>query len=285
MVSAPGLLRQPVRNEPLVGATGTGRPLWVQLVGGRAEELGRAASRAVTLGARLIDLNLGCPVHKVQKTGGGVALMREPERAAALLRAARRACPEEVPVTVKMRLGWDNASRNAPELARRLVDEGAAAVTVHGRTGAQGFRGRVDLRGIREVVEAVRVPVIGNGDVRDPGSLGRMRQTGCAAVMIGRAALGNPWIFPELSADLLGTPAPEGPTAADRLQIMRRHLELESARLDQTGVLLGVRKHLAWYARGLPGAAAFRRSLAGLRTQAELAQAIDALGAGRPQQS
>ena len=244
MVAVPGLVRGHSKITALLRRSQPGRPFAVQLVGARPDEMEAAAAQVAAAGAELIDLNMGCPVRKVAKTGGGVALMRDPDLAEALVRAARRGSArganqgaargaargastgdgargastgdgaeeprglgDAVGVTVKMRLGWDQNSPNAPELAARLVAAGAAAITVHGRTRTQGFSGQVDLEGIRRVVQAVGhlVPVFGNGDVRDGPSYLRMRaETGCHGVMVGRAALGNPWVFAALAAATRG---------------------------------------------------------------------------------
>ncbi|MFH2006493.1 MAG: tRNA dihydrouridine synthase DusB [bacterium] len=280
MVSVPGLVRKNAKIRALVRGSSPGRPVAVQLVGARPAELEQAAAWVVEQGADLIDLNMGCPVKKVLKTGGGVALMGQPELAEALVRAARRGAGDAVPVTVKMRSGYQGVP-NAPELSRRLVDAGAAAITVHGRTREQVFRGEVDLDVIRQVVRAVHVPVVGNGDVVDASSYRRMREeTGCAAVMVGRAALGNPWIFAQLAAAAEDRELPTPPTPADRLAAMRRHLELYLDDYPERVAVREIRKHLIWYSRGLPHAVEFRRCLQGLETTQGVHHAIDALTLG-----
>jgi len=277
MISVPGLVRNNPKIQGLVRGSSPGRPLAVQLVGARPDELERAAAWSVEHGADLIDLNMGCPVKKVLKTGGGVALMAQPELAEELVRAAKRGAGDAVPVTVKMRSGYQGV-QNAPELSRRLADAGVAAITVHGRTREQVFRGSVDLDAIRQVVEAVDVPVVGNGDVVDGASYRRMRQeTGCAAVMVGRAALGNPWIFAELAAVAQDRDPPPPPTHDDRLAAMHRHLELYLDDYPERVAVREIRKHLIWYSRGLPHAVEFRRRLQGLETIQDVHQAIDVL--------
>jgi nifR3 family TIM-barrel protein len=251
----------------------------VQVVGARPDEMERAAAWVVEHGADILDLNMGCPVKKVLKTGAGVALMRSPDLAADLVRAARRGAGDAVPITVKMRTGHAD-ERNAVEVAQRLEDAGVAALTVHGRHREQVFRGAVDRDAIRAVVEAVSVPVVGNGDVKDGPSYRRMRQdTGCAAVMVGRAALGNPWVFADLAAAARGEPSPPPPppSAAERLAVMRRHFALY---LDDYPELIAahqIRKHLIWYSKGLPRAVEFRRRLQTVTTAKEVYAAIDTL--------
>lgn len=280
MISAPGLVRGSEQVAALVAPSSPDHPFAVQLAGAEASELAEAARRVAAQGAVLIDINMGCPANKVAKTGGGVALMRTPERAETLLRAVCDAVPQGVGVTVKMRLGWDDASRNAPELAARLVAAGAAAVTVHGRTGRQGFRGRCDLEGIRQVVTAVdgAAPVLGNGDVRSPGDARRMlAETGCHGVMVGRGALGNPWLFAQLRSAFEGRPGPQAPTASERIALMERHLALALARATERKAVAEARHHLAWTCKGIRGAAAFRQTLQACRTAAEVRAALGAL--------
>jgi len=280
MVSAPGLVRGNPKVAALIARSSPGAPLAVQLVGASRVEIAEAASLAVSRGAALIDINMGCPVSKVAKTGGGVALMATPEIAEALVRAAREAAPEHVGITVKMRLGWDDETRNAPGLAVRLVKAGAGAITVHGRTGRQGFRGGCDLQGIRRVVQAVGgdVPVIGNGDVHGPGDMARMlAETGCDGVMIGRAALGNPWVFARLRAGLTGEPGPHRPTPAERVALMRRHITLALACSPEREAVAEMRKHLSWTSRGIPGSAAFRNALQSCRRAEQVKACLRAL--------
>src|SRR5581483_7472010 len=183
----------------------------VQLFGGDPGQMAEAAVSAREAGAELIDINMGCPVPKVTRNCAGSALLQRPELAAQLVEAM--AAKSRLPITVKIRAGWDASSINAPEMARRLEGAGAAAVALHARTRAQGYSGRADWGLIARVKQAVSIPVIGNGDVRSPADAARlMRQSGCDAVMVGRAALGYPWIFRELVGG-------EPPTAEERRQL------------------------------------------------------------------
>jgi nifR3 family TIM-barrel protein len=239
-----------------------GRRFAVQIFGREPDALARAAEMAVDVGAAIVDINMGCPAKKVTAGACGSALMREPALAAALVTAVRRAVPAAIPVTVKHRAGWDDASLNAPEFARRLVDAGAAMITVHGRTRAQGFSGSVRLAPIAEVRAALprEIPVVGNGDVKDVAAYARMKaETGCDAVMIGRGAMGNPWFFRTLAALERGEPDPGPPTLAERRAVWRRHAGLVLEHSPEKMRVHEVRKTLAWYSRGLFGGAHLRQ--------------------------
>jgi nifR3 family TIM-barrel protein len=238
-----------------------GRAFGVQIFGREEGPMQRAAEMAVSIGASLVDINMGCPAKRVVAGECGSALMREPEMAQRLVRAVVAAVPANVPVTVKHRAGWNDANRNAAEFACALVDAGAQMVTVHGRTRTQGFSGFADRSIIAKVREAVpaSIPVVGNGDVTDVAGYLRMRaETGCDAVMIGRGALGNPWLFGRIKEVAAGRPDPGPPTLEERLAVFRRHVELILELKTGPRVLHEVRKACAWYARGLYGCNAFR---------------------------
>jgi tRNA-dihydrouridine synthase B len=238
-----------------------GRPFGAQIFGRDPGQMARAARMVVAAGAALVDINMGCPARKVTKGVSGAALMREPDLAESLVRAVAEAA-EGVPVTIKIRSGWDESSKNAPEFAARMVDAGARAVTVHGRTRQQGFTGQVDLETIARVVQRVDVPVIGNGDVTDATSLERMfRATGCAGVMVGRAALGNPWIFSVCRAWWTGEPPPPAPTLQEKLEAYLRQLDLALEIIAPEKAVLEMRKFAGWYLRDFPGAALLRKRL------------------------
>ncbi|MDZ4696556.1 MAG: tRNA dihydrouridine synthase DusB [Deltaproteobacteria bacterium] len=239
-----------------------GRKFVVQIFGREPERLARAAEMGVASGATVIDINMGCPAKKVTAGLCGSALMREPELAANLVAAVRAAIPQNVPVTVKHRLGWDDQSINAPEFAMRMVDAGAAMITVHGRTRSQGFSGTANLDGIAAVRDKLpaSIPVIGNGDVKTLQDYQRMRtQTGCNAVMIGRGAMGNPWLFEEIRAYENGEPHPLPPTISERHRVWRRHAELVGQYANERMHPHELRKTLAWYSRGLQGGADLRQ--------------------------
>lgn len=225
------------------------RPITMQLLGADPVELAEAARRLQDVGADGIDLNMGCPVPKIVAKGHGAALMRDPMAAARIVRAMRRAIT--VPLTIKVRGGWDDRSLNAVEIARIAEAEGVDGITVHPRTRSQQFTGRAPWAIIAAVVAAVRMRVTGNGDVRSREDGEAMRRaTGCADVMIGRGALGAPWVFAQ-------TP----PTVAQRARIIRRHCELIEGLLPDRWALVQLKKHLVWYVDGLPGATEARRAM------------------------
>ena len=225
------------------------RPLAMQLLGADPDVLAEAARQLEAAGADAIDLNMGCPVPKIVAKGQGAALMRDPWRAAVVFRAMRKAVT--VPLTIKIRSGWDDHTLNAVEIARLAEDEGVNAVAVHPRTRSQQFSGRAPWDIIAEVVAAVTIPVTGNGDVRGRDEASAMqRATGCAAVMIGRGALGAPWVF-------RASPA----TEEDRAHIIERHCALIQQHLPERTALLQLKKHLAWYSSGRPFGARLRPAL------------------------
>ncbi len=239
-----------------------GRPFAVQIFGREPEALARAAEMAVDVGASIVDINMGCPAKKVTAGLCGSALMREPELAAGLVAAVRRVVPASIPVTVKHRTGWDESSINAPAFSRRLVDAGAAMITVHGRTRAQGFSGEAQHAPIAAVRAALpqTIPVIGNGDVKDVAGFHRMRAaTGCDAVMVGRGAMGNPWLFRSLAAVSRGEPDPGPPSLDERRSVWRRHADLTQAHAPEKMRVHELRKTLAWYSRGLWGGSQLRQ--------------------------
>ena len=238
-----------------------GRPFGVQIFGREPEVMAKAALLAVDIGAFLVDINMGCPAKRVVAGACGSALMREPELAQELVRAVRAAVPAHLPVTVKHRAGWDDKHLNAPEFAVAMVEAGAAMITVHGRTRSQGFGGLSDRNIIRRVREALpaHIPVVGNGDVKTADQYFAMRQeTGCDAVMIGRGAMGNPWLFRSIAARLAGQPDPGPPTVAERLRVFHHHMDLMKLNTPEKKLVHELRKAVAWYSRGLHGSAQLR---------------------------
>jgi tRNA-dihydrouridine synthase B len=241
-----------------------GRRFGVQIFGREHERMMEAARTAVAIGASLVDINMGCPAKRVVAGACGSALMREPELAQELVRAVVSAVPAEVPVTVKHRAGWDDRHHNAPEFARAMVEAGAAMITVHGRTRTQGFSGVVNREVIRRVRDALpaHVPVVGNGDVTTVEDEQRMRdETGCDAVMIGRGAMGNPWLFGRLRAVRSGQPDPGPPALDERRHVFLRHVELVSQLRPGAKLIHEVRKASAWYVKGLYGGGALRHKV------------------------
>jgi tRNA-dihydrouridine synthase B len=238
-----------------------GRRFGVQIFGREAAAMDAAARLAVAIGASLVDINMGCPAKRVVAGECGSALMREPAIAQELVRTVVAAVPANVPVTVKHRAGWDQAHRNAPEFACAMVEAGAKMITVHGRTRTQGFSGKSDPDVIKQVRDALpsHIPLVGNGDVVDIAGYLRLREhTGCDAVMIGRGALGNPWLFARLREITAGRADPGPPGLDERRAVFRRHVDLIESQKRGPRVLHEVRKSCAWYARGLYGCNALR---------------------------
>lgn len=260
MVSDQALIYGSARTEKILDITGEPPPLSVQIFGSRPEYMAEAAAMVEVRGATIIDINMGCPTPKIVKNGEGAALLRQPGLAERIVRAVVRAV--RVPVTVKMRIGWDSGQIVAVEFARMLQEAGVSAVAVHGRTRDQFYSGRADWSTIARVKEALSIPVIGNGDVRSPQEARAMLQeTGCDAVMIGRAAMGNPWIFRDTVHYLQTGELLSPPGRRERLEIALQHLRLL---VESKGEYIGVRemrKHAAWYVRGLKGAARLREEL------------------------
>lgn len=259
MISDQALLHNNRRTLPLLAIDPTERPISLQLFGSDPEALARAAKILCRYEPDLIDLNFGCPVPKVVKNGAGAALLRDPSRAEAIVRAVVEAADR--PVTVKMRSGWDDRQIVAPELARRCMEAGASAVMIHARTREQFYTGEADWSVIRDVVQAVAIPVIGNGDLRKPEDVPRLfNETGCRGAAIGQGALGNPWIFAKAVRVMAGL-GYEQPSAAERFAVLRRHLRAKVEFSGETRGIKEMRKQIAWYLRGLPGAAHLRTEL------------------------
>ena len=270
LISADGLVRgrgeSRLNTFRLLQSLPGERPFAVQIFGADPAILAEAARIVSALDADLVDLNFGCPDRKVVARGAGAALMRDPGKAAEIFRAVREAT--RLPLTVKMRSGWDQGAINAPEIARAAEAAGLDAVTVHARTGKQGFKGSADWQVIRRTVEAVKIPVIGNGDVASAGDVRQIfQETGCAAVMIGRAVRGNPWIFRILQG------GPE-PTMAERRDTALRHLQMLEDLSGPDQAVREMRLHLAWYSKGLPAAAAIRRRINSIKDIATLRETI-----------
>ena len=263
MVSSEGLVRNRASTKMLLQSHVEEKPLAIQLFGSDPKVVAEAARIVADEGADIIDLNMGCPVPKVVRQGAGAALLRNPETVAMLVNAVRQAV--SIPVTVKTRSGWSQSKINVLEVARVAEDAGADAITIHPRTAKQGFSGSADWPLIARVKQAVNIPVIGNGDVTRPEDVGKMRKlTQCDGVMIGRGAMGNPWIFEQARQLTKGQPL-YGPTQQERLDVVRRHLELYEESLHGRQSLSGVRSRLMWYSKRLHGSARLRASLSDCR--------------------
>lgn len=258
MVSAKGLCYNDRKSAQLLSVTQKERPMAVQIFGDDPDFMARAAEMASHYAPDIIDINMGCPVPKVAGNGSGCALMRNQDLAASIVKAASQAT--DIPITVKIRKGWDDNSVNAVEFAQAMEQAGAKAITVHGRTRKQMYAGKADWGIIAAVKRAVKVPVIGNGDVSTAEQCVRMyKETGCDLVMVGRGALGNPWLFSEIRS-LFDGGIFTAPDISQRMEVMLKHIEMLIADKGEHIGIKEARKHCAWYIKGLHGAARLRRS-------------------------
>lgn len=257
LTSSKGVSLGDKKSFELIKCFDAERPIASQLFGKEPETMAAAAREALRFNPDFIDINMGCPAPKVAGNGGGSALMKDPSLAEEIVKQVVNAV--NVPVTVKMRTGWDSDSVNAPELAKRCENAGAKMITVHGRTRLQMYAPGVDFETIKQVKKAVKIPVVGNGDVCDGKSAKFMYEaTGCDYVMVGRAAQGNPFVFAEINAFLSGkeyTPLP----LEKRFSVLLKQVGLMHKYKDPHNAILESRKHTAWYMTGLKGAANLRR--------------------------
>ncbi len=265
MVSAKGLCMCDRKSQSLLKISDCERPAAAQLFGDDPKFMAEAAVKTLAFRPEIIDINMGCPAPKIAGNGGGSALMKQPELAEKIVEAVVKAV--DIPVTVKMRIGWDDENINCVDLAKRCENAGAAALTVHGRTKVQMYSPPVRPEYISDVREAVGIPVIANGDVTDGVSAKKLLDaTGCEAVMVGRGALGRPWVFDQINAYLeKGEIIPE-PPVEKRMEVMLRHIELLCEYKGEKVGMLEARKHAAWYMKGIRGAAALRREICELQT-------------------
>ena len=269
LVNARSLLEKNPKAIKLIETNEADTPLSVQLFGGVPEEMRDAAAYLESVGMSSVDVNMGCPVPKVTKTGGGASMMTELGKTQDLIRAMVDAIG--IPVTAKMRLGWDEDNLTAPDLAKALEDAGAATIFVHGRTRSQGFDGTVNLEGIRQVVDAVsNIPVIGNGDVTTVAAAQVMlEQTGCAGVSIGRGAFYNPWIFSHVREFLETGEVPEEPSFAERIRVLRRHYDLMVEVFGEDRGSVTFRKVAPWYAKRFGPAKPFNKAIVKISSRDE----------------
>ncbi|MBO5291535.1 MAG: tRNA dihydrouridine synthase DusB [Clostridia bacterium] len=271
MASAKGISLGDKKSAELLSITETERPAGSQIFGNSPETMATAAKKALEFNPDFIDINMGCPAPKVASSGGGALLMKNPLLAADIVKAVVEA--STVPVTVKMRSGWDDNNINAVELAKRCEDAGAAAITVHGRTKVQMYAPPVNTDIIKQVKAAVKIPVIGNGDVIDgPSAAKLMEETGCDMVMIGRGALGRPWVFSQINAYLEHEVLLPEPTVTEKMFVMLKHIEKLCEYKGERVGIREARKHAAWYTKGLHGAANYRARIGLINSVEELRQ-------------
>ena len=269
MASAKGISLGDKKSKELLTITEPERPAGAQIFGNDPYTMAIAAEKALEFNPQFIDINMGCPAPKVAASGGGALLMKKPELAEQIVKEVAKTV--SVPVTVKMRSGWDDNSINAVELAKRCEQAGAKAITVHGRTKVQMYSPPVNVDIIREVKNAVSVPVIGNGDIIDGKSAAKMlEETGCDMIMVGRGALGRPWVFQQINAWLNHERILPEPPVIERMLIMLKHIE---KLCEYKGERIGIRearKHAAWYTKGLRGAAEYRAKMSSIESMDDL---------------
>lgn len=275
LVNARSLLEKNPKALKLIETRPADSPLAVQLFGSVPEEMRDAALQLEAMGIASVDINMGCPVRKVCRVGGGSAMMTEMDKTAALVSGMVNAV--KIPVTAKMRLGWDDENLTAPDLARALEDAGVAAIFIHGRTREQGFSGSVKLHGIRAVAQAVKsIPVIGNGDVTTPEAAKMMfDETGCAGVSIGRGAFYNPWIFQHARHFIDTGELPPEPSFDERVRVMCRHLDLMVEIFGETHGCRMFRKVAPWYSKRFGPANEFNKKVVLLTSRAEFHELLD----------
>ena len=257
MISANGLVRNTAKTFEYLKTCADDHPLGAQIFGADPEIIAQAACIVADSGVDLIDINMGCPVKKVIKTGSGAILMKDPDRVARIVDSVKKAV--RVPVTVKIRSGWSRGTINAVEIARIAEDSGADAITIHPRTADQGYSGLADWKIISDVKKAVKIPVVGNGDIRQPQDALRMlNETSCDAVMVGRGALGNPWIFKGIIQTLGNQAEDYLPSLEQRQEMIENHWKMEDNFIGDKNALKSFHKHILWYTKGLDISHKFR---------------------------
>ncbi len=277
-ISSESLTRGNERTLNMIAFGQEERPLAIQIYGSNDDRMSAAASIVEEIGADVCDINMGCPANKILKGCSGAALMGDLDLASRIVREVKRRLT--IPLTVKFRLGIDDRRINFIELARICEGEGASAVTLHARTAKQFYSGEADWGRIREIKEAVSIPVVGNGDVTTPDRAVRMlRETGCDAVMIGRGSLANPWIFRQAAALLRGASPEEveamAPTPADRRALILHHFGLLREGEAEKQALHKIRTFTGWYTHGLPGGRSLRQKISSLRSPVDFVEAVE----------
>lgn len=270
MISSKGVSLGDRKSKQLMQLSETERPAGVQIFGNDPEIMAESVKTVLGVHPQFVDINMGCPAPKIAGNGGGASLMRNPELAEQIVAAVKKACGE-IPVTVKIRAGWDFDTINAVEMAKRAENAGAAAVTVHGRTRQQMYAPPVNHEIIAEVKKAVSIPVVGNGDITDGITAAKMLEdTNCDFLMVGRGALGRPWVFQQINAYLNeGRILPE-PPVSERMRVMLNHIQMLCTYKGERVGIREARKHATWYTKGIRDAAQFRRELSMLESIAQL---------------
>jgi nifR3 family TIM-barrel protein len=275
MVSANGLVYRAEKTHELMATTPLEKPVSIQIFGSDPGIVADGARIAADAGADIIDLNFGCSVKKILKSGSGAALMADLIKARLLLKAVRDAI--DIPLTIKIRSGWEASGEDALSLAQLAQDCGIDAIAVHPRTARQGFSGHADWSLIARIKSRLTIPVIGNGDVRTAEDAGEMfSRTGCDAVMVGRTAIGNPFIFTQIH-DRLNNRSVTAPTTAQRITVMRRYLHASVAHFGTTRACFMMRSRLNWFVKGLPGASRFRKAATRIASPGHALSLIDEL--------
>ncbi len=277
MISAEALVRKTPKTFELLKTLEPDRPLGAQIVGCKPDMMGEAAAMLEEMGFDLLDINLGCPVPKIVSPGGGSALLREPENARQIFRAILKKI-KKIPVTVKMRKGFTDASGDeAVKIAQIAEEEGLSAVTVHGRTRVQGYSGSADWEAIGKVKKAVTIPVFGNGDVTSGRDALRLMETsGCDGVMIGRGALGNPWIYKDIESSMSGMTTAAPAPFVERKKTVLHHLDLQIQTEGERLAFLKSKHMICWYFKHYPGSHDFRSSINRSQSLTEMREIIDA---------
>ena len=279
MASSKGIVMNDRKSAGLLSLSPAERPASVQIFGDNPEIMAQAAAKSLAYQPDAIDINMGCPVPKIAGNGGGSALMKQPLLAQKIISECVKAV--HIPVTVKIRTGWDSDTINAAEMSGLCEQTGAALITVHGRTKAQMYAPPIDFETIKAVKKTVSVPVIGNGDIVDGISAAAMfNKTGCDLVMVGRGALGKPWVFSQINAFIKSGIVLPDPPVEERMKIMLKHIK---KLCEYKGVYIGMRearKHAAWYMKGIRGAAHFRQEIGTLTSLEQLEDLTDRVIAG-----
>lgn len=269
MVSSKGLTMNDKKSSQLLTLGESENPAAAQIFGDDPEIMALAAVKCLEFSPRVIDINMGCPAPKIAMNGGGASLMKNPVRAGEIIKSVSGAV--DVPVTVKIRKGWDDESVNADEIARLAEDNGAAAIFIHGRTRTQMYSGKVDYDIIARVKKAVSIPVIANGDITDEQSAAIMlEKTNCDGIMIGRGALGNPWIFRKINAYLSECRVLPDVSLTEKMAVMLRHIEKIIEYKGEYTAMREARHHAAYYTKGIRGSAAYRREIGQLESFEQL---------------